>query len=85
LPCRRAVKEWKRNHAREAAQERSRGAQINTAAGVSEADMLAASAVGRRHELLLASAARAAQQLEQQAQVRVMPNCCPCRCRPACS
>lgn len=65
------MKEWKRNHAREAAQERSRGGQINLGAGVSEADMLAASAVGRRHGLLLASAKRAAKELEQEAQVPV--------------
>lgn len=54
---------------REAAQERGRGGQINPAGGVSEADMLAAAVVGRRHAALGAAADRKLKELDAAGQV----------------
>lgn len=66
---RRAAGEWKRNQQRAAAQERAGGRQINPGVGVSEADMLAASAIGRRHGLVATAAEKTVRDLEGQAKV----------------
>lgn len=67
---RRAAREWQRNHSRDAAQERGRGGQINEAGGISEAHMLAAAAVGRRHAAVGSAMAKTLSAVREDKQAR---------------